>query len=217
MHLYNTFLDKFEKAATASKREITDINLIAVSKKKSQEDILKVIELNQKLFGENQIQEIEKKWPSLKKKYNDLKLHFIGGIQSKKANSIYLNCDVIHSIDRQKLVKIFNDLEEKNKIKKEYFIQINTGNEPQKSGVLFSEAKLFIKETIENSNLNIRGLMCLPPVNEDPEKHFLKLRDLAAYFNLSSLSMGMSNDFEIAIKCGATHIRIGSDIFGSRD
>ena len=217
MHLYKTFLDKFEKAVIASKREITEINLIAVSKKKPKEDILEVIKLNQKLFGENQIQEIEKKWPSLKKKYNDLKLHFIGGIQSKKANSIYLNCDVIHSIDRQKLVKIFSDLEEKNKIKKEYFIQVNTGNESQKSGVLFSEAKLFIKETIENSNLNIRGLMCLPPVNEDPEKHFLKLRDLAAYFNLSSLSMGMSNDFEIAIKCGATHIRIGSDIFGSRD
>ena len=217
MHLYKTFLDKFEKAVIASKREITEINLIAVSKKKPKEDILEVIKLNQKLFGENQIQEIEKKWPSLKKKYNDLKLHFIGGIQSKKANSIYLNCDVIHSIDRQKLVKIFNDLEEKNKIKKEYFIQINTGNEPQKSGVLFSEAKLFIKETIENSNLNIRGLMCLPPINEDPEKHFLKLRDLATSFNLSSLSMGMSNDFETAIKCGATHIRIGSEIFGSRD
>ena len=130
---------------------------------------------------------------------------------------IHENCEVIHSIDRIKVVKLFTETEKLKNVRRKYFIQINTGNEPQKSGVMLSEADAFISDCIENYSLNIIGLMCIPPLNEDPQKHFLTLGVLAKNFNLSSLSMGMSNDFEIAIKCGATHIRIGTKIFGERN
>ena len=216
MNLYQNFLNQFKISVAAAKRDIGEVDLIAVSKKKPPKDIQKVIDLKHKSFGENQIQEIEKKWVGLKKESSDLKLHFIGGIQSRKVKSIYKHCDVIHSLDRIKIVKLFNECEVMNEIKKDYFIQINTGNEPQKSGVMFYEADKFISSCIENYNLNIVGLMSIPPLDEDPEKHFLNLASLAKNFNLPSLSMGMSDDYEVALKCGATHIRIGTKIFGER-
>ena len=169
------------------------------------------------MFGENQIQEIEKKWPELIKLNSNIELHFIGSIQSRKVESIHENCEVIHSIDRMKLVKLFSELETAKSIRRKYFIQINTGNEPQKSGVLLHEAEEFISDCISNYNLNIIGLMCLPPINEDSREHFIKLRDLAKKFNLNCLSMGMSGDYQIALECGATHIRIGTNIFGERN
>ena len=116
-----------------------------------------------------------------------------------------------------KVVKLFAEIEKLKSVRRKYFIQINTGNEPQKSGVMLSDANQFITECIENYELNIVGLMCIPPINEDPKTHFLTLADMAKNFNLSSLSMGMSNDFEIALKCGATHIRVGTKIFGERN
>ena len=216
MSRYKNFLSSFEASLRRANRNHQDIELIAVSKKKSVADIQKVIDEGHLSFGENQIQEIESKWPDLKKLNPSIKLHFIGSIQSRKVEQIHKHCEVIHSIDRKKIVQKFAELETSDKIKRKYFIQINTGNELQKSGVLFNEADEFILDCKSNYNLNIIGLMCLPPIDEDPRNHFSKLADLAKKFNLNCLSMGMSGDYQVALECGATHIRIGTHIFGER-
>ena len=215
--MYKQFLSALEKAVISSKREIEDIELVAVSKKKTIKDIQIVIDQGHISFGENQTQEIESKWPLLKSNQPNLKLNFIGSIQSRKAESIYEHCDVIHSLDRIKIVKIFDKLEKSKKIVREYFIQINTGNEAQKSGVMMKEADEFISQCLREYGLKIIGLMCIPPVDDDPKKHFLNLKALADNFNLQKLSMGMSNDYDVAIACGATHIRVGTQIFGARN
>lgn len=217
MSPYQTFLREFEQSIISAKRDISEIEVIAVSKRKSVQEIKLVIDDNHLSYGENQIQEIEKKWIDLRTLSQKLRLHFIGGIQSRKVKSIYTNCDVIHSLDRIKVVKLFSELEVQHNRRKEYFIQINTGDEFQKSGVIIADADEFISNCIEKYNLNIVGLMCIPPLNENPQKHFNSLADMAKNFNLSSLSMGMSNDYEIALNCGATHIRIGTKIFGERN
>ncbi len=216
MSNYKNFLSSLEASLRSANRNPQDIELIAVSKKKSAKDIQKVINEGHLSFGENQIQEIESKWPDLKKLNPSIKLHFIGSIQSRKVEQIHKHCEVIHSIDRKKIVQKFAELETSDKIKRKYFIQINTGNELQKSGVLFNEADEFILDCKSNYNLNIIGLMCLPPIDEDPRNHFSKLADLAKKFNLNCLSMGMSGDYQVALECGATHIRIGTRIFGER-
>ena len=217
MSPFQTFLKEFEQSIISAKRDISEIEVIAVSKRKSVQEIKLVIDDNHLSYGENQIQEIEKKWIDLRTLSQKLRLHFIGGIQSRKVKSIYTNCDVIHSLDRIKVVKLFSELEVQHNRRKEYFIQINTGDEFQKSGVIIADADEFISNCIEKYNLNIVGLMCIPPLNENPQKHFNSLADMAKNFNLSSLSMGMSNDYEIALNCGATHIRIGTKIFGERN
>ena len=217
MSLYKNFKENLKKTTDASDRSLDEIDLIAVSKKKSIEDIRQVIQAGHRSFGENQIQEVESKWIDLKKEYSNLTLHFIGGIQSRKVKSIFEHCDVVHSIDRVKIIELFSKLEEQQGISRDYFIQINTGNESQKGGVMLEEANKFISNCINNYKLNIVGLMCLPPFNEDPKTHFLKLAKLADQFSLPSLSMGMSNDFKVAIECGSTHIRIGTKIFGERN
>tara|TARA_Y100000768_G_scaffold379464_1_gene355241 strand:- start:511 stop:1164 length:654 start_codon:yes stop_codon:yes gene_type:complete len=216
MSKYSDFIKVLEKVALDTNRDIDDIELIAVSKKKPAELIKEVINNGCRSFGENQLQEVENKWSELRQEYPKIKLHFLGSIQSKKTEKIFQLCDVIHSVDREKIVKIFKSCEEELKYKKEYFIQINTGNEPQKSGVAFDESEAFIDKCVNEYNLNVIGLMCIPPHDENPEEHFLKLKDLGRNFNLPYLSMGMSEDFETAIKCGATHIRIGTKIFGAR-
>ena len=210
-------MSTFHKAVLEAGRNIEEINLIAVSKRKPIEAIDQVYKAGQLSFGENQIQEIERKWPDFKKENSNSQLHFIGNIQSRKVGSIHENCEVIHSLDRIKVVKLFAEIEKLKNVRRQYFIQINTGNESQKSGVILSDANKFISECLESYNLNIVGLMCIPPLNEDPKEHFLMLADMAKNFNLSSLSMGMSNDFHIALECGATHIRIGTKIFGERN
>ena len=217
MNNYKNFINNLEKTVQLANRNIEEIDLIAVSKKKPAQDIQSVIDDGHTSFGENQIQEIERKWPDLKKLNSNIQLHFIGNIQSRKVESIHENCEVIHSIDRIKVLKLFAEIENFKNVRRKYFIQINTGNEPQKSGVMLSDANQFITESIENFKLNIVGLMSIPPINEDPKTHFLTLADMAKNFNLSSLSMGMSNDFETALECGATHIRIGTKIFGERN
>ena len=215
--MYKEFMSTFHKAVLEAGRNIEEINLIAVSKRKPIEAIDQVYKAGQLSFGENQIQEIERKWPDFKKENSNSQLHFIGNIQSRKVGSIHENCEVIHSLDRIKVVKLFAEIEKLKNVRRQYFIQINTGNESQKSGVILSDANKFISECLESYNLNIVGLMCIPPLNEDPKKHFLTLADIAKNFNLSLLSMGMSNDFHIALECGATHIRIGTKIFGERN
>ena len=215
--MYKEFMSIFQKAVLAAGRDIEEIDLIAVSKRKPIEAINQVYKAGQLSFGENQIQEIERKWPDFKKENSNSQLHFIGNIQSRKVGSIHENCEVIHSLDRMKLVKSFAETEMTKNVRRKYFIQINTGNEPQKSGVMLSDANKFITECLDIYSLNILGLMSIPPLKEDPKKHFLTLADIAKNFNLSSLSMGMSNDFHIALECGATHIRIGTKIFGERN
>ena len=214
--MYKNFLDKFNKAVLDAGRDIEEIELIAVSKKKPLDDIKKVFNEGQLSFGENQIQEIETKWIDFKNNNKNIKLHYVGSIQSRKTNSILSHCDVIHSVDRLKIVKLIKQFENDTGIKEKYFLQINTGDEPQKSGVLLKESDSFIEECRSVHNFNISGLMCLPPIDEDPAKHFNILKSLADNHKLSSLSMGMSHDFETAIKCGATHIRVGTSIFGER-
>ena len=216
MSRYKNFLSNLEVSLRSANRNTHDIELIAVSKKKTVADIQMIIDEGHLSFGENQIQEIESKWPDLKKVNSNINLHFIGSIQSKKVAQIHRHCEFVHSIDRKKIVKLFDELERSGDIKRKYFIQINTGNESQKSGILFNEADEFISDCKSNYNLNIVGLMCLPPINEDPRKHFSKLADLAKKFNLNFLSMGMSGDYQVALECGATHIRIGTHIFGER-
>ena len=216
MSNYKNFLSSLEASLKNANRNSQDVELIAVSKKKSVTDIQKVIDEGHRSFGENQIQEIESKWPDLKKLNSSINLHFIGSIQSRKVEQIHKHCEVIHSIDRKKIVKKFAELEASGDVKRKYFIQINTGNELQKSGVLFDEADEFVSDCKSSYNLNIVGLMCLPPIDEDPRNHFSKLADLAKKFNLNCLSMGMSGDYQVALECGATHIRIGTHIFGER-
>tara|TARA_Y100000768_G_scaffold384838_1_gene369689 strand:- start:1150 stop:1824 length:675 start_codon:yes stop_codon:yes gene_type:complete len=216
MKEYLEFLEIFQKAVLNAKRDIEEIELIAVSKKKPSNLIKDVINSGYQSFGENQIQEVENKWIELKQEFNKTRLHFVGNIQSKKTEKIFQLCDVIHSIDREKIVEKLKSCEEEYKLNKEYFIQINTGNEPQKSGVFLYDSESFIDKCINEYNLEVKGLMCIPPQNDNPEEHFLKLRDLGKNFNLPYLSMGMSDDFETAINCGATHIRVGTKIFGER-
>ena len=216
MSRYLDFKKSFEKAVSDAKRSLDEVELIAVSKKKPKEDIQNVIDHHQRSFGENQIQEVEEKWPVLKEENSNIKLHYIGNIQSRKVSSIFNICDVIHSLDRIKIVELFNDLEQSLKIKKEYFIQINTGNEEQKSGVYLSDARNFIGNCLDNYDLNVKGLMCLPPINIDPSKNFEEMNIALKDLGLNHLSMGMSADYIEAIKSGSNFIRIGSSIFGSR-
>tara|TARA_B100000674_G_C37576943_1_gene794503 strand:- start:105 stop:758 length:654 start_codon:yes stop_codon:yes gene_type:complete len=216
MSKYLDFIKVLEKAILNANRDLEEIELVAVSKKKPAELIREIIDNGCQSFGENQLQEVEYKWTALRQEFPKTKLHFVGNIQSKKTEKIFQLCDTIHSIDREKIVQILKSCEEQFKIKKEYFIQINTGNEPQKSGVTLDKSEAFIDKCINKYQLDIRGLMCIPPQNQNPKEHFLKLRDLGKNFNLSYLSMGMSEDFEMAIMCGATHIRVGTKIFGER-
>ena len=214
--MYESFLDQFKRAVLNSGRDIEEIELIAISKKKPLSDIQRVYNAGHLSFGENQIQEIEAKWIDFKKNNKHITLHYVGSIQSRKTHSILSHCDVIHSVDRLKIIKIIKQFENDTGVKRKYFLQINTGNEPQKSGILLNDADSFIEDCRSIHNFDIFGLMCLPPINEDPSKHFNILRTLAANHKIPSLSMGMSHDFEAAIECGATHIRIGTSIFGER-
>jgi pyridoxal phosphate enzyme (YggS family) len=216
MIMYENFLAEFNKAVLESGRDIEEIELIAVSKKKPLDAIRKVFDAGHLSFGENQIQEIESKWIDFKKENTNLILHYVGSIQSRKTSSILEHCDVIHSVDRLKVIKLIKEFENSTGIQRKYFLQINTGNEPQKSGILLDEAESFIEDCKNVHNFDVFGLMCLPPIDEDPSRHFNILRGLAKNHKLSSLSMGMSHDFKTAIKCGATHVRIGTSIFGER-
>ena len=216
MSNYKDFLKDFEKSIIRNNRFIEDVELVAVSKRKSEEHILPIINLGHKNFGENQLQEVIKKWPSLKSQFNDIKMHFIGSIQSKKVHQIIEQCDVIHTLDREKIISIIAEMDYSKIKDKIFFIQVNTGSEAQKSGVSLDNVEALIQKC-NNNNIKINGLMCLPPENEVPDKHFEILQSLAKNNHIKYLSMGMTNDYDSALKYGATHIRVGTAIFGSRD
>jgi pyridoxal phosphate enzyme (YggS family) len=187
--------------------------LVVVTKNRSYEDIYPLIAANHLHYGENKVQEAFNKWSSKLSLNKEIKLHLVGKLQSNKAKQAFNLFEFIHTLDSDKLAKIFSTLEYETKTKKKYFIQVNIGNEVQKSGIQIDKLSEFVSYCIENLDLNILGLMCLPPVNEDPKKYFLKLRELNVLYGFKELSMGMSNDYEEAILCGSTYIRVGSAIF----
>ena len=191
-----------------------ETQLIVVTKNQPIDNINLLINLNHFHFGENRVQEASLKWKNLISN-SKLKLHLIGKLQSNKAKDAFEIFHYIHTLDNEKLAKIFSNLEE-NSIKKiKYFIQVNVGNEPQKNGILIDKTEQFMKYCLNDLKLNIVGLMCIPPVEDDPTEYFISLAKLAKKNNLKELSMGMSNDYECAINHGATFVRIGSKIFSS--
>ena len=202
---------------TLSQEQKKEVSVIAVSKKQSLDKIRLIANEGHIDFGENQIKEIETKWISLKEEFPKIRLHYIGTIQSRKTERIFELCDEIHSVDRIKIVKQIIELEKKFGVIKTYYIQVNTGDELQKSGVKMNEVDEFIQTVRDEYNFSIDGLMCLPPQNDDPIKHFLNLQSIAQRYDLNKLSMGMSGDYKEAISCGSTHVRLGTVIFGERN
>jgi PLP dependent protein len=204
-----------DAAANAGRADQT-VQLIAVSKTFETPDILPVLEAGQRLFGENRVQEAQKKWPGLRKIYNGIELHLIGPLQSNKVEDAVQLFDVIQTLDRPKLATALAREIKKNNAKTLIYVQVNTGREAQKAGILPEDFEGFMRLAKAELGEHVVGLMCIPPVDEDPRPHFHMLRSMAASQHLPHLSMGMSADFEIAIAEGATHVRVGSAIFGTR-
>ena len=213
---YYRVQDAIDKKLSSLSRNRSDIDLIAVSKKQSKEKIIQLLECGHRSFGENQIQEIESKWPLIKEKFPDVNLSFIGSIQSRKVKKICELCDVIHSVDREKIVKLISELKFQGINIPKLFLQVNIGLESQKSGVHPNDVKEFIEMSLKKYRVSFEGLMCLPPEGKDPKEYFDQLKILSLSNNLEKLSMGMSDDYLSALESGATHIRVGSSIFGER-
>jgi len=192
-----------------------ETRLVAVTKGHDASRIMPALEAGHRLFGENRVQEAKVKWPALREKFAGVQLHLIGPLQTNKVREAVELFDAIHSLDRLKLAHALKDEMERAGRKLDLFVQVNTGEEPQKAGVAPGDAVAFVKEA-GALGLNVIGLMCIPPLNEEPALHFALLKKLAGECGLTQLSMGMSDDFETAIKFGATHVRIGTAIFGPR-
>lgn len=203
-------------AALQAGRSAEDVTLIAVSKTFDAAAIVPVLEAGQRHFGENRVQEAKAKWPALRQRFGDIKLHLMGPLQTNKAADAVKLFDCIHTLDRPSLAQVLAREFEKQGRAPELFVQVNTGDETQKAGVDPAEADAFIAHCRNSHGLKPLGLMCIPPVDESPEGHFRMLAAIARRNGLSRLSMGMSGDFETAIACGATHVRVGSSIFGAR-
>ncbi|MCE3233141.1 MAG: YggS family pyridoxal phosphate-dependent enzyme [Rickettsiaceae bacterium] len=192
-----------------------NVKLVAVSKFQPKEAITQAIKAGHSVFGENRVQEALEKWPELKKNNPDIKLHLIGPLQTNKIKDAIKIFDVIEVVDRPKLAEsLLKEMKNADKFPVCY-IQVNVGSEPQKAGVLPEEADFFIEKCVSDG-LRVKGLMCIPPVNEDPVPYFKMLKNLADKNGLAEISMGMSADYELAIAHGATEVRVGSQIFGSR-
>jgi hypothetical protein len=220
----NEFTSKYEKLNQLIKKYHNESfysanrlpKLIAVSKQQPDEKILNAIKLGQRIYGENKLQDAIKRWSNLLDKYKDIELHYIGHLQTNKVKKALNFFDVIHTLDRESLaLEISKHLTSKSKTKS-FMIQVNTGDEKNKSGISLKNFEEFLKFT-KSLNIPVTGLMCLPPVNEEPSIHFCILKELANKFKLRDLSMGMSMDFEKAIKFGSTHLRIGTSFFGKRN
>jgi PLP dependent protein len=212
----HTLRQKIAAAAKAAGRDPASIELLAVSKTQGPEPIEQAIAAGQSAFGENRVQEAAAKYPPLKARYPNLRLHLIGPLQTNKARDAVRLFDVIETLDRPRLAEALAAAMQKEGRQPQVFVQVNTGEETQKGGVAPAEADRFITEARERWNLPIVGLMCIPPVDEEPSLHFALLREIGRRNGLNRLSMGMSADYEIAIRFGATEIRIGTAIFGER-
>ena len=207
-----------DRACRDAGRDAAGVQLVAVSKTFEAEHIMPAIEAGQRLFGENRVQEAKGKWPALKERFPDIELHLIGPLQTNKAREALALFDVIHTVDRESLAatlaKEIARLEDRPPPR--LLIQVNTGEEPQKAGVIPEEADAFIARCRDEHKLAIEGLMCIPPVDEPVAPHFGLLASIARRNGLNALSMGMSGDYEKAIALGATYVRVGSAIFGAR-
>ena len=204
------------RAAELGRRALSDIELVAVSKQQPDDKIDAAVALGHRVFGENRVQEATQRWAHRKTDFPDLSLHLIGPLQSNKATEAVALFDVIEVIDRPKIAKAISDECKKQQKSLSCLIQVNTGLEPQKSGIAPNEIGDFLAFCQTEAKLPITGLMCIPPADEEPAPHFALLAKYAKMHNLSVLSMGMSGDYETAIQLGATHIRVGSALFGTR-
>lgn len=207
--------DRISKAEQNAGRKPGEVTLVAVSKVQPDERVKAVLNEGHRCFGENRVQEAESKWPSFKRHFDGVELHLIGPLQSNKARPAMALFDVIHTLDRPKLATTLARIAQEQGYCAEMFVQVNTGEEEQKAGVLPADADKFIQECL-GLDLPVKGLMCIPPAHEEAALHFALLAKIAARNGLVGLSMGMSSDFEKAITLGATHIRVGSAIFGDR-
>jgi pyridoxal phosphate enzyme (YggS family) len=212
-----TPLDNFKNIYTKVSQLSKDAAIIVVSKTFQMNIIEPLINYGHHHFGENRVNEAKDKWSSALKKKKDLQLHFLGKLQTNKIKDIVQIFSYVHSLDSEKLANKLSAEEVNSNKKLKYFIQVNTGNEIQKSGVMVKESDDFINYCLNSLKLNVIGLMCLPPLEDDPRKHFTLLSDIAKKNNLKNLSMGMSNDYLIALSCGSNYLRIGSAIFGKRN
>ncbi|AML50800.1 YggS family pyridoxal phosphate-dependent enzyme [Falsihalocynthiibacter arcticus] len=214
MSLSNT-LSKIQSAESNAGRPTGSTKLIAVSKVQPLERVRAVLDQGHRIFGENKVQEAAGKWPDLRAEYGPVEVHLLGPLQTNKARQAMELFDAIHTLDRPKLATTFARLTKEVGRCPKLFVQVNTGAEEQKAGVSVDEADGFIAMCV-GLGLPVVGLMCIPPFDEDPNLHFALLAEIAARNQLSELSMGMSSDFEVAIKAGATYVRVGSAIFGAR-
>ena len=203
-------------AARAAGRDPAAVTLVAVSKTHGADRVRELLDAGQRVFGENRVQEAEEKFPALKAGYPDLKLHLIGPLQTNKAREAVALFDVIESVDRERLAATLAKEMARGGRRPDCYIQVNTGEEPQKAGVLPAEVDAFVSACRDTHKLPITGLMCIPPVDEEPAPHFALLAKMAARNGLATISMGMSADYETAIRLGATHVRVGTALFGQR-
>ena len=203
-------------AAAAAKRDPASVHLIAVTKIFGPEHIVPVLDAGHRRFGENRVQEAKAKWPALKERTPGVELHLIGPLQSNKAKDAVALFDAIHTVDRPKIAHAVAEEMARQGRRLQLFIEVNTGEEPQKAGVMPKEAGGLLRLCREELRLDVAGLMCIPPLDEAPAVHFAFLAKLARELGLAHLSMGMSADFETAIAFGATQVRVGSEIFGAR-
>ena len=214
--MFKQIQKKIKEAAKYSGRHFEDVTLIAVSKQQPEARIEAALDSGIRIFGENRVQEAQMRWQARRPLYPDLHLHLIGPLQSNKARDAVALFDVLHTIDRSKIATALKAEMDKQNRQLPCFIQVNTGEEPQKAGIAPAEAADFLSYCRKEIGLNICGLMCIPPIDEEAAMHFALLKSLADRLALPKLSMGMSGDFEEAIGFGATHIRVGSALFGSR-
>jgi pyridoxal phosphate enzyme (YggS family) len=208
--------DKIAKAAEEAGREPDSVSLVAVSKTFDAEHIRPTIEAGQRVFGENRVQEAQGKWPALKAETPAIELHLIGPLQSNKAADAVALFDVVETVDREKIARALAEEVKRQARSIRFYIQVNTGLEPQKAGIAPDDVASFVGLCRDELGMQIEGLMCIPPVDENPGPHFALLAKLAGENGLTKLSMGMSGDFETAIGFGATSVRVGSAIFGTR-
>ena len=208
--------ERIAEAALRANRRPQDVRLIAVSKTKPQEAVRTALAAGQTVFGENRVQEAAAKFPQLRTEFPTLELHVIGSLQTNKARDAVRLADVIQTLDRPRLADALADAMAREARRPRILIEVNTGDERQKGGVVRQEADAFITSSKDRFGDLLVGLMCIPPQNEDPRPHFAWLAECAARHSLAELSMGMSADFEMAIACGATWVRVGSAIFGAR-
>ncbi|MGX9853980.1 YggS family pyridoxal phosphate-dependent enzyme [Limimaricola variabilis] len=212
----DTIRRRIAETAREAGRDPADVTLVAVSKMQPESHVLPVLEAGQRVFGENRVQEAQNRWGALAPRFPGVEIHVIGPLQTNKARAAMEIASAIHSLDRPKLAETLARLAQERGACPDLFVQVNTGEEPQKAGVLPAEADGFVARC-RDLDLPVVGLMCIPPAEEDPAPHFDMLREMAARNGLAGLSMGMSGDFEAAIARGATHVRVGSAIFGARD